>query len=56
MSKELPEIQATILVIREKLMNFTAGLECGTRAGYIFVPFNDPGMLKTFFFTAFLSN
>ena len=56
MSEELPEIQATIPVIREKLMNFTAGLECGTRARYILVPFNDPGMLKTFFFTAFLSN
>ena len=49
MGEELPEIQATIPVIRETLRNFTAGLECGTRARYILVPFNDPGIHKIIF-------
>jgi len=44
MGEELPEIQATIPVIRETLRNVTAGLGCGIRARYILVPFNDPGI------------
>ena len=50
MGEELPQIQATIPIIRVFLENYVASLGGNARVRFILVPFNDPGnsMLHSF--------
>ena len=43
MSQELPQIQATVPMIRTFLEDYVAGLGGNARVRFILVPFNDPG-------------